>query len=83
MTILSGIILYFLIWWTLIFTVLPWRATPSKQPLTGNAASAPDKANIKLKFLINTVLSAAVWLVLFLLTHFNILPFRQWAEMMG
>ena len=83
MTILSGIVMYFLIWWTVIFTVLPWRASPSKNPLTGNAASAPDNANLKIKFLITTAISAVVWLVLFLLIHFNVLPFRQWAEMMG
>ncbi len=77
MTIFAGIIVYLMVFWTLLFAVLPWgNKTPEKLE-TGMAGSAPAKPRIKEKFLICAGLSAFVWLIIFVLVHYGVLDFYE------
>ena len=67
MTWTSGILVYVVIWWLVIFTVLPWGNSPIDRAdiAKGQASSAPKHPRLGLKMLINTVLSGAIWLGLY------------------
>lgn len=72
MTIISGLAVYFIIWWLTLFMVLPWGAKSPHEagelPVGGNAPSAPIQAHIKVKLLVTTLLATGFfglfyWLV--------------------
>jgi predicted secreted protein len=48
---------FLLVWWLVLFTVLPFGARPPDQVEPGMAPSAPAKPRIALKFLITTVIA--------------------------
>ena len=57
-----------LVWWLVLFMVLPFGARPSDQVEPGTVPSAPAKPRLALKFLITTLIAVALtalilWLV--------------------
>lgn len=71
----TGIVAYLIIWWTALFTVLPfWVRTAQHQP--GHMAGAPENPRLFKKFLVTTGLSAMIWLVLFVAIKSNLIDFR-------
>jgi predicted secreted protein len=54
----EGLITYTVLWWLFLFMALPFGAKPEEHPLPGNAASAPARPRLLLKFAIVTVLAA-------------------------
>jgi predicted secreted protein len=57
-----------LVWWLVLFMVLPFGARPPDQIEPGTAPSAPAKPRIALKFLITTLIAVALtalilWLI--------------------
>lgn len=61
-------VLFAVVWWLVLFMVLPFGAAPPDQVEPGMAESAPARPRIGLKFLITTVIAAlitalVVWLV--------------------
>ena|SRR5690606_26189896 len=72
----TGIIVYLLIWWTALFAVLPWG-------LRRDNTGRPENFNIKKKILVNTVLSAALWLIVYILIDMEIISFREMAKDFG
>lgn len=75
MTIFAGIIVYLMIFWTLLFAVLPWGNKTPEKIEEGMAGSAPAKPRIKEKFLICAGISALVWIVVYLLVTFGVIDF--------
>lgn len=65
MEIVTGIILYFIIWWTLIFMVLPWGNAPSQTIIKGHCPSAPAKPRLVKKLIWNTALTTLVWGIIY------------------
>ncbi|WP_455372376.1 DUF1467 family protein [Limibacillus halophilus] len=73
----TAIMLFVIIWWVVIFAVLPWGARPPENPEPGHAPSAPAKPMLIRKAVITTVISAVIWGVLFYLITNDILVFRE------
>ena len=82
MTIFTGIILYIMIYWLALFAVLPFGNKYVEGVDVGNVASAPDNANMKRKFIITAVLSAFIWMIVFLSVYFEIIDFYEIARQM-
>jgi predicted secreted protein len=61
MTIVSGTMVFFVIWWIVLFMVLPFGVRMDENPTKGFASSAPKNPNLKRKFIITTILAALVW----------------------
>jgi predicted secreted protein len=65
MTLAGGIAIYFVLWWLVLFTVLPWRATSPHElghdVEAGHAASAPVHPHLLAKFVATTLISAAIF----------------------
>lgn len=83
MDIVSGIVLYLLIWWTVIFAVLPWGNKAPDDPEKGFAGSAPINPRIKLKFIVTTVVAAILWLIIYALISAEVINFYDYAQSMG
>lgn len=75
MGIVTGIIVFLLIWWTALFTVLPFG---HKRDQDGT----PIRANMKKKLIWTTILSAIIWGVVFVLIEADIISFRDLANSM-
>lgn len=83
MGVISGIVVFFMVWWTVLFAILPWGNRPSTEPMTGNTVSAPDKPRILKKFLVTTAVSVLIWLVIYGLISSNVINFYDMAADMA
>ncbi len=72
MNILTGIAVYFVIWWISLFMVLPWGNKPDEHVNKGNERGAPAKPRLLIKFLVTTILAIIFWLLLWLAIDFEI-----------
>ncbi len=79
MTIFTGIVLFFLIWWTALFAVLPWGVRGQMESGTG----APEKPHLLRKFLITTALAAVLWCIVFAMIEMDVIDFRETARRMA
>lgn len=68
MGLVSGIVVYTMIWWIVLFMILPWGAHPEESVRQGNASSAPKNPRLLLKFLLTTIISTLLWA----LVHFSL-----------
>jgi len=83
MGVVGGLVVYFLVWWTLIFCVLPWGNQPDANPEVANAKSAPANPRIKKKFMITTLLSCVVWLIIYGLIESDVISFHEMARQLA
>ncbi len=61
-------IVFAIVWWLVLFMVLPFGAHPQDDPVPGSAPSAPEKPRLGIKFLITTgiavILTAGIaWVI--------------------
>jgi predicted secreted protein len=64
----ATIVTFLIVWWLVLFMVLPFGAAPPEEVEPGTAPSAPAKPRLRLKFLITTVIAAVLtglmlWLI--------------------
>ena len=58
----NGLVLFVLIWWTVLFAVLPFGTRPVEAPDAHTGwRGAPAQARIGRKLLITTAISALIW----------------------
>lgn len=75
MSITSALVLYAVIWCMLFLMVLPFGQVSQQEAgeiVPGSPASAPTDAQIRRKMLITTVLSAAVWAIIFAIVYYEL-----------
>jgi predicted secreted protein len=68
MTWFSAALTFVVIWWLVLFIVLPFGASPPQEVQPGTAPSAPARPRMLLKLLITTVIAlaltaGAMWIV--------------------
>lgn len=63
MDLFGGIVVYVIIWWLVLFTVLPWGIRPLEKPEKGHATSAPARPRLLIKFAITTAIATGLWFV--------------------
>lgn len=80
MSVVSGIVVFLLTWWTLLFCVLPWGNHPEADPLVANAKSAPANPRILRKFILTTLLSCVLWLMIYGLITSDVISFHDMAQ---
>jgi predicted secreted protein len=73
---LSGILVYLVVWWLVIFMVLPWGVKPPENPEPGHATSAPDRPMLWRKVAITSVITAVVWGIIYLAIENSWVSFR-------
>jgi predicted secreted protein len=58
---LSAIFVYALIWFVVLFAVLPWGVQVPDNPEPGHAPSAPINPHMGIKLIATSIVSAIVW----------------------
>lgn len=58
MDIVSGVVVYLLMWWWVFLMSLPFGVRTVEDPETGHAASAPARPMLRRKMAVTTVIAA-------------------------
>jgi predicted secreted protein len=76
---ISGIAIYAIIWWLVIFMVLPWgvQTIGADDVAKGHAPSAPRRPRMLLKAAVTTVVAAVTWLIVFAIIESGAISFSQ------
>lgn len=82
MQIFSAIVIFVCVWWTVLFTVLPWGNAPESVITTGHAGSAPATPRIGKKFLVTTGLTIVIWAGIMYCIHIGLFDFQTRADAM-
>ena len=66
MSLFGGIVTFIVVWWIVLFTVLPWGIRSQIESdadtiVRGSDAGAPKKPKLKIKFLITTIIALIIW----------------------
>ena len=74
----SGVAVYAIIWWLLLFMVLPWGVKPigREDVEKGQDAGAPRRPRLGLKIGITTALSGVVWGIVYVIAEAGLVSFR-------
>jgi predicted secreted protein len=75
----TGLAVYFVVWWVVIFMVLPWGVQPldPEDVRRGQAPSAPKRPRILIKMAVTTVAAGVVWVGIYLLMESGWFSFRS------
>ncbi len=76
MTWFTGAMVYLIIWWVVLLTVLPWGVKVPDNPEPGHATSAPQNPMMWRKALITTLIAAVLWGVAYWLIESEWLTLR-------
>lgn len=80
MGVVSGIVVYLITWWTVLFATLPFGVRGHEDRPDGTVYSAPENPNLKKKFLATTVISAILWICIYLIVTSDLISFREMAR---
>ena len=74
----TGVVLYVLIWWTVLFAVLPIGTKPVAEADEHTGwRGVPERPRIAMKVLLTTLIAALVWLGCYALITSDWLSFRR------
>jgi predicted secreted protein len=74
----TGAVLYVLIWWTVLFAVLPWGTRPVAEADEATGwRGVPAQPRMALKVLATTLVAAVIWVLCALLIESSWLSFRS------
>jgi len=80
----GSIIVYVLIWWMIFFSVLPIgiqsKKEKFKEGIEGIDPGAPNNPKIGKKFLITTIITSIIFIVIYYLVKFNLLNLREYIQ---
>lgn len=80
MSLFGGLVTFIVVWWIVLFTVLPWgikSQTEADTIVMGSDAGSPKKPNIKMKFLITTLIALIIWGFFMFLFYMDIVSVRD------
>jgi predicted secreted protein len=78
MTILNALFIYLLIWWVMLFTVLPLGVERNADANKGHDAGAPTRADMKRKLALNTLISGVILAVIWILVDMGVITWGEW-----
>ncbi|MGO8919772.1 MAG: DUF1467 family protein [Stellaceae bacterium] len=73
----QGIVAYIIIWWMVLFAVLPFGVRPLEKGDIGHAAGAPANPRLWLKAGTTTLVAGVLWLGFYALATSGLISFRQ------
>ncbi len=80
MPLVTGIFLYFVLWWLIIFIVLPWGVKGQAEEgevIKGSEPGAPVKARMKRKAIQTTIVTAIVWVIIFIIVEYKLIDINN------
>ena len=76
MSIFTGLLVFVMIWWVVLFAVLPWGIRVPDDHEPGHATSAPSNPMLLRKVLITTAIATVFWLIAYYLIESDLISFR-------
>ncbi len=76
MPFVTGIAIYFVLWWLMLFTVLPWGIKGQHEDgkiVAGSEPGAPTKAHMKRKVIQTSIVAGLVWLAIMAILKFELI----------
>ena len=77
-------IIYVIIWWIIFFSVLPVGIQSNKEKfrekIEGVDPGAPNNPKIAKKFLITTIITSIIFIVIYYLVEFDLLNLRKYLQ---
>jgi predicted secreted protein len=76
----SLLVVYILVWWLTLFSVLPWGIRSQHEDdevVRGSEPGAPSKDVMKRKALITTIVATILWAIICSIIHFGLIDFRD------
>jgi predicted secreted protein len=73
----TGLMVYLVIWWTILFTVLPLGVRRVDNPGRGQDPGAPERPQLLRKAIITSLVAAVLWLGFYFLHRADVFSFRQ------
>jgi predicted secreted protein len=83
MTPLYAFFIYLLIWWIVIFAVLPIGVERNTEEGRGYDTGAPRITNLKAKLVWATLISAVILAIMWLLVDMNVIRWHEWFDGSG
>jgi predicted secreted protein len=78
---MSGIetaVLFFLLWWVVLFTTLPFGVRRAENPEPGIDPGAPKNPRLMTKALVTTGIAGTLTVLIYFLLAAGMLPVREW-----
>lgn len=76
----TGIMVYLVIWWTILFAVLPLGVRRVENPGRGEERGAPERPLLLRKAIITSIVAAVLWIGFYFLHRSDFLSFRRMVE---
>lgn len=73
----TGIMVYFVIWWTILFCILPLGVRRLENPGAGEERGAPERPELMRKAVITTIVAAVLWVAFYGLYQADVFSFRR------
>jgi predicted secreted protein len=74
----TGIAIYFVLWWIVLFAVLPWGTRPVTTPDSETGwRGAPERPGMRKKVIATTLVTGVIWVLLYLGITSETLSFRE------
>jgi predicted secreted protein len=86
MSLATSIAIYFIIWWVVLFAVLPWgvRSQDEQGTVTpGSDPGAPAIPKVKRKLVWTTILAAVVFAIWYLVYTYRLIALDDLAALLG
>ncbi|MGO1117604.1 DUF1467 family protein [Rhodovibrionaceae bacterium A322] len=77
MGIVTGLLVFAVVWWVVIFAILPIGVQRAENPEVGHDPGAPENPQIGRKALITTGITCVIWLVIYAIVESDMLSFRE------
>ena len=76
----TGVMVYLVIWWTILFAILPLGVHRVENPGAGQERGAPERPQLLRKAIITTIVAAVLWTGFYFLHQADVFSFRRMVE---
>jgi predicted secreted protein len=83
MDIVSSIVVFLIIWWVVLFGVLPLRISRNAPQVEGQDAGAPDHPHLWWKVRVTTIITVVIFGIIWTAVRFNLIDFIAWGQASG
>jgi predicted secreted protein len=77
MNIVSAIVIYLVLWWLVLFMVLPWGIRRTEAPEPGHDPGAPARPMLWRKVAITTLIATILFAIIYGIVTSDLLPLRE------
>ncbi len=76
----TGVMVYLVIWWTILFAVLPLGVRRVENPGKGQERGAPERPDLPRKVIITSIVAAVLWIAFYFFHQADVFSFRRMVE---